>query len=154
MTRAWTILAACALAASPGAGREAYRPTTLARALERCQARAAGRDVAFARDAYLVHAVFAGGKRPVPAERRSFLDRWARSMGARPGVASLYAEEILLREGTRELWLPVQAPVLSRIEKELRPGDAADLGVLWAGVRQGDCVFLVNEIEAKAGPRP
>jgi hypothetical protein len=72
----------------------------------------------------------------------------ARAVGVRPGVAGLYAEEVLFREGTRELWLPVQAPLPSRIEKELQPGDAADLQVLWAGAWRGDCVFLVNEVEA------
>jgi hypothetical protein len=154
MTCASAILASCALAGSPGAFREAYRPTTLARALERCQARAAGRDAVFAREAYLVHAIHGGGKRPVPAERRSFLERWTRSVGVRRGVASLYAEEILFREGTRELWLPVQAQLVPRIEKELGPGGAGDLRVLWAGAWRGDCVFLVNEVEAATGPRP
>jgi hypothetical protein len=146
---ALAILAAIALAAPPGAGREAYRPTTLARALERCRERAAGGDVALARDGYLVHAVLVGPRRPVPAERRSFIARWTRSAGVRPGAASLYAEEVLVREGSLSAWLPVQAPVASRIEKELRPGDAADLQLLWAGASGGDCVFLLNEFEAQ-----
>lgn len=154
MTRAWAILAACALAGSPGAGRDGYRPTTLATAVEACRARAAGRDPFFARDAILVHVVYAGRKRPVPAERRSFLQRWTRSVGVRPGVAALFLEEFLFREGTREIWLPVQAPLVPRIEKELRPGHAADLRLLSAGAQRGDCIFLVNEIEAASGAPP
>lgn len=147
MTRASAILAALALAGSRDAGLEAYRPATFARVVEACQARATGRDAVIARDAYLVHAIYAGGKRPVPPERRSFLARWTRSVGASPGVASLYEVELLFREGAREIWLPAQAPLVPRIEKELRPGDAADLQVLWSGAWRGDCVFLLNEIE-------
>ena len=101
-----------------------------------------------------MHAVYAGGKRPLSAERRSFLDRWTRSVGARPGIAHLFVEELLFREGTREFWLPAQAPLVPRIEKELRPGDAADLRVLWAGAWRGDCVFLLNEVEAAPRARP
>ena len=154
MTRALAILAACALAGSPGFDWDKYRPTTLGKVVDAHQAGVAGRDLVFATDACMVHVVYTGKKRPVSPERAFFLEQWLRSVGAKRDFLRLFEQELLFREGPREFWLPTQATLFASLEKEVAPGSPLDLFVVWAGALRGDFVFLVNEFEAAPRPRP
>ena len=82
-------------------------------------------------------------------ERLRVLEMWAKSLGVQVDARSLFATELLVREDTLNVWLPVQAVLLSHFRRELTRGDRVTLLVGWVGadgeLTTIDWLFVVNE---------
>jgi hypothetical protein len=90
--------------------------------------------------------------RPLSAERKKFIETWARSYYRNTGYANLYATEFLFKEGTEDYWLPVQKGVAKDFAEELKKGDLVDLYLITPGglrVNKGKTVwlFLVEQFQ-------
>jgi hypothetical protein len=107
------------------------------------------------RDAKLpsaVRATYTGESRPMSAERKKFVETWARSYFRNTGYANLYAAEFLFKEGNEDYWLPVQKDVAKYFSEELKKGDPVDLYLISPGglrVNNGKTlwVFLVEQFQ-------
>jgi hypothetical protein len=92
---------------------------------------------------------YQGSIRPIPPERLRFLGEYLGKFRNHPEWVPHYAEEILCREGEREIWLPIQSGVLRYLKDEVPAGSAVDLFVTWLGAHRGeagvDWIFTINE---------
>jgi len=92
---------------------------------------------------------FLGSSRATSPERLKVLEMWAKSLGIQVDARKLFATELLFREDTLTLWLPVQAVLLPHFRRELTRGDRATLLVGWVGadgeLTSIDWLFVVNE---------
>lgn len=132
-----------------------YQPSTLAAIVEEHRAFLEdGRKGDYAlepgTDRHRVTVRYLGRPRSIPGSRRAFLGAWARSVRPSRPVQELFDEEILVKEGSREYWVPVQRVLMPALEKELDPGDQVELFVVFIGGRVPDWIFLVNEFDAAA----
>ena len=77
---------------------------------------------------------------------------WARSVGIDTTRLDSYQEDWLFREGTLELWLPVQAETAASMREDVHSGDSLDVWVQWFGAVRRDnktmWVFPVMKAES------
>jgi hypothetical protein len=97
--------------------------------------------------------VFLGETRPLPSTRTQFIGGWVRSQLRMDSasVLALYKREVLVREGKRRFWLPVQEQAWAN-EKELWARNRPIIVLVQlVGVRVvdriPDWVFLVMTVE-------
>ena len=148
----WTRIAAvtAALLAFPlGAGWDEYKPSTLQAALASARWDAPC-DWCFTPGLpYLIRVTFEGRTRPTPPRRQQFIEKWLKSIGS-PAPASIFGNEIAVREADREYWLPIQSVLIPPLSREVPPGSEVSLYVVLAGATDwqkanADVVLLVNE---------
>ncbi len=65
-------------------------------------------------------------------------------------VEELFDQDILVEEGSREYWVPVQKVLVPALEREIEPGDQVEVFAVFIGGRVPDWIFLVNESDAVA----
>ncbi len=96
---------------------------------------------------------FLDSSRATPPERIAVLEGWAKSLHISVDVRSVLTTEMLFREDSLQLWLPVQAVLVPSFRSELKRGDLVTLFVGYVGAEgQGsviDWVFVVNEFEKR-----
>ena len=90
--------------------------------------------------------------RPLSAERKKFIETWARSYYRNTGYANLYTAEYLFKEGNDDYWLPVQKGVARYFDEELKKGDPVDLYLISPGGLRVDkgktiWIFLVEQFQ-------
>lgn len=129
-----------------------YTPSTLERIIEDHHVLTDGGDTDFVldpgSDRHRVRVRYTGKQRTIPEGRRAFLKAWARSVQGSHTVEELFDREILVEEGSRVYWLPVQNALLPAIGREVDPDDYVELFVVFVGGRAPDWIFLVNEFAA------
>ena len=96
---------------------------------------------------------FLDSSRATPPGRIAVLEAWAKSLHINVDVHSLLTTELLFREDSLRLWLPVQAVLVPSFRTELGRSDFVTLFVGYVGAEgQGsaiDWVFVVNEFEKR-----
>ena len=97
---------------------------------------------------YKVGATFRGEVKPLAAESASVLDAWAKVLNISPANRALFSREIMVRQGERDYWLPIQEPVLEWLLKEVKAGGQADFYIMHAGSTPSGNVFVVNEFQS------
>ena len=92
--------------------------------------------------------------RPTPPTHLRYLMGWARSFRLGFDPKAVFGREVLVREGSLLLWLPVQDTVVKVLRPQLHRGDQILLYVVFAGAQGGrgpdiDWMFIVNDIQKK-----
>jgi len=94
---------------------------------------------------------FLDSSRATPSERIAVLEAWTKSLHVNVDVRSALTTELLFREDSLLLWLPVQEVLVPSFRNELKRGDLVTLFLGYVGAEgQGsviDWVFIVNEFE-------
>lgn len=96
-------------------------------------------------------ATYAGQKRPLGGFRKNILSAWLKQ-NAPPFWKDLYQQEILVKDGGRSYWLPIQAPLVPSLDAEVKPGAEVTLYAIFVGSINEDLLLLVNEFEARKAP--
>jgi hypothetical protein len=87
--------------------------------------------------------VCSGSVRPLSEERQRFLQQYFQGR-KQAQFADLFKDELLCREGSREHWLPIQAPLIPYFKKEVQPGKPVDLYVIFVGSFRSNVSELVE----------
>ncbi len=92
--------------------------------------------------------------RSTPPAHLKYLDGWARSFRLTFDASHVFPQEVLVREDSLELWLPVQDTVAKIMRQQLHRGDQVLLYVVFAGAEGGrgpdiDWMFIINDFRAK-----
>lgn len=93
----------------------------------------------------VVRVTYTTESRPMSAERKKFIEAWARSYYRNPGYANLYATEFLFKEGAEDYWLPVQKDVAKYFGEELKKGEPVDLYLINPGglrIEKGKTIWV------------
>ncbi len=128
------------------AGWEDYQESALKSVLEQKGGMNKGVDFLFTPGfPYKITVTYTGTFREISAARKSYLEKWLKSRGLDPHQADLFTDDVLVVEGKREFWLPVQNVLISAMKKEVQPKDPITLYVVWTGAVKDDRIFIVNE---------
>ena len=102
----------------------------------------------------LARVIYRGESRPLDARRALVMREWSLAFLRDTSMLNDFHREYLFQEGKRALWLPVQDTVASFFSRELRPGQAVRLYVIFLGARREPkeifWAFAVNEFKAEA----
>lgn len=134
------------ISSSAFAGWEDYQKSTLQSVLEQKRGMNNGIDFLFTPGLpYKVTVSYTGNFREISAMRKIYLEKWLKSRGLDPHQADLFTSDMLVVEGKREFWLPVQNVLISAMKKEVSPMTPITLYVVWTGAVKDDWIFIVNE---------
>jgi hypothetical protein len=76
---------------------------------------------------------YTGESRPLSAERKKFIQKYALSYFRNSGYANLYVAEYLFKAGAEDYWLPVQQDVAKYFPEDLKKGEVVDLYLIAPG---------------------
>ncbi len=128
------------------AGWEDYQESSLKSVLEQKGGMNRGVDFLFTPGLpYKITVTYTGKFREISSLRKSYLEKWLKSLGLDPHQADLFTNDVLVVEGKREFWLPVQNVLISAMKKEVQPMNPVTLYVVWTGAVKDDWIFIVNE---------
>ena len=96
-------------------------------------------------------AAYTGKIRPVGAETRELISRWANAMRHAPGTSEMFASEIEVEQEGRRYWLPIQSQLVAPLQREVRAGENAHLYLLLVGAYKQAPVLVVNEFDLAEG---
>ncbi|MBN1352505.1 hypothetical protein JXJ21_24110 [candidate division KSB1 bacterium] len=65
---------------------------------------------------------------------------------------SLYQQEILVSEGAREHWIPMQEQLFPHLDRELVKNDTASLYIILAGKVESELLFIATEFDKPVSP--
>ncbi len=99
----------------------------------------------------LVLTAYTGEKRSIPKDREKMVRAWLGLIGQPVDVGDLFLTEMKFLEDGKEHWLPVQKPLITYFESEMRPGEMVWLYTVWVGATKSEFLFVVNEFK-KANP--
>ena len=88
--------------------------------------------------------------RSIKAGVKNFVLMWAKAFAQPPDVSALYSQEIRVREGGHDYWLPIQAQLLKPLRSEVPRGYPFTVFVIYGGCEGKEPMFLVTEFEAAA----
>ena len=132
---------------------DAYVPGSMNAVISQHEADASRTDHYFTSDNFpsRVKVTFLGKKRSLPKERALFLDKYFKTTG-QPEFRKLFKSEVLVKEGAREHWLPIQTDILPSFVEEVRPQTEVEVFVTWFGATRVagklEWVFSINEFQA------
>lgn len=96
--------------------------------------------------------VYTGKSRSITTDHFDILHRWRSLHGLPDSVDSLFKTECLFREGTLQIWLPIQENVLRDLSTEVKVGQTVTILVGYLGALRRDStldwVFVVNEYDS------
>jgi hypothetical protein len=87
--------------------------------------------------------IYTGDFRPLASDSARLLDAWGGSMGV-PGLRDVFRQEVMVREGTVEYWLPVQDRLVPVLRRELTAGAMIEVLVIYIGQVDDRALFLIN----------
>jgi hypothetical protein len=90
--------------------------------------------------------IYSGESRAIQDDSRRLITAWAEAM-KQPGVLDLFTQEVKVREGDAEYWLPVQRILVRPMTSELRPQEEIEVFVIYVGQVDRRHVFLLNAFE-------
>jgi hypothetical protein len=95
---------------------------------------------------------YSGESRPLSAERKKFIQKYALSYFRNSGYANLYVAEYLFKAGAEDYWVPVQQDVAKYFPEDLKKGDEVDLylitpGGLRSNKGKTEWLFLVEQYQ-------
>lgn len=98
-----------------------------------------------------VRLIYTGKTRPIEQSRKFHLELLIKSFDAGPQTIARYEEEMLVREGAEEHWLPFLKELKPHFEKEVKGGEEVTLYVEWVGATKlsgkWEWIFIVNEFQ-------
>jgi len=101
----------------------------------------------------MTRVIYRGDSRPLSPMRVDIVKHWGLAFRKDSTIVKNFHREYLFQEGKNLLWLPVQDTVASFFPRELHPGQAVTLYVVWFGAYYaGEDItwaFIVNEFTAE-----
>ena len=102
----------------------------------------------------LAVAEYQDSTRPTSPAHLQVLTVWAKTQQRRLDVGALFPFEVLFREDTLSLWVPVQAVLIPALKQELQRGDRVAVYVGYIGAQADDStaidwVFIINEFQKR-----
>jgi hypothetical protein len=98
-------------------------------------------------------AVYSGTFRPLSADSRRLLTKWADAMGVDVARLRMFQQELRVDDAGVAHWLPVQDTLVPTMTSELKVGDAMELFLVYVGHVDGRYLLLVNAFSHE-GPTP
>ncbi len=99
-----------------------------------------------------VTVVYMGKHRLLTVSRARFLDSFFTVFTDKPKIRALYESEVLVREGKRQFWLPIQKELLPYLLEEVKEGQHFIVFATWLGGYKDDkefeWVFTVTAIDS------
>ena len=129
-----------------------YRPSTFASIVEQHKASVEGSGDSYSTQPFpsRVRVTWTGQIRAIDGERKTFLARYF-TMIRRNDLAAFFQREVLVREGERALWVPIQEGLVAHLEKEVAPGKNVLVFATWMGAIKTllghEWIFGINEFE-------
>lgn len=128
-----------------------YQPATLTDVVAR-QPSASG--VSVVRDIPIrAKVVYSGQFRGLPADTLRVLEAWSMVMRV-PLAGTTFHREVLLHEGPRAFWVPVQEVLVPAMQDELERGEIIQVFAIYIGQIDGRHVFLINAFDHEGPHRP
>jgi hypothetical protein len=91
-------------------------------------------------------------RRPISDKKKNAITLWTETLKIDPKLASLYRQEMLVTEGTRDHWIPIQEQLLSYIDDEFVKNDTIELFIILVGKVESEYVFIATEFEKPISP--
>lgn len=121
-----------------------YRPGRLAD-MVRSQPTAAG--VSVSPDVPIrATVVYSGEFQSLPDDSRRLIAAWGDSMNT-PGLLEVFRQEVSVREGRSEYWIPIQQPLVAQMKDDLNPLQEIEVFVIYVGQVDRRHVFLLNAFD-------
>ena len=92
---------------------------------------------------YLFRLTSAGQTRPLSKGTRDFLVELD-SHVENSLSASLFSHEVLVREGTTEIWMPIQTSLLRHWTAEVTAGTSVDVRAVMVGWIDSNQIYVIN----------
>ena len=97
---------------------------------------------------YKSKVIFTNKFRKITDKRKQFLQYWAKALRQHEFIKN-YKSEILIKNGEKEMWVPMQDQVIPFMSKEIEIDEKFYLYHLFAGSNMGKWVFLGTEFRVK-----
>lgn len=131
-----------------GVDTSVYRPSTLAETHAGVCARSRVEHVFDARFLKISAVVTDRSEtRSIKASVKKFVQMWAKAFRQPSKIPLLFSQEIRVREGGRDYWLPIQTQLLDPLRSEVPRGYPFTVFVVYGGCEGGEPVFLVTEFK-------
>jgi hypothetical protein len=91
--------------------------------------------------------VNSGQRRPLAGFKAKTVEGWLRADW--PAQAGKVKEEILVRAGERDFWVPIQEILVPFLEKEACPGAQLELYLIFIGATDQGLLFIANEFKVQ-----
>jgi hypothetical protein len=91
-------------------------------------------------------------QRPISEKRKTAIKIWMDVLRINPKLASLYQREILVSEGMRVYWIPIQETFFPYLQKVLGKNDTIELFIILIGKVESEFVFVATEFEKPIFP--
>ena len=96
-------------------------------------------------ESYRLRLTFVGEVRPLVKETRLFLEFIAKVFPHIPEKQwATYTHEIHVKEGSTDMWQPIQGQILTTLIPALSPGKQFDAYVFWLGENNGQQICVIN----------
>jgi hypothetical protein len=93
--------------------------------------------------------LFLGKVRNINPGHRSFIKMWGESSKKDTAkLAKTYKNEILVREGKKSYWLPIQKILVSHFKRDVKKNGEVMLFMVYVGTIGKNPIFLVEEFRA------
>jgi len=101
---------------------------------------------------YRVLCCYSNIRRPISEKKKNIIKLWMETLKIDPKLASLYQQEIQVKEGTRVHWIPIQEQLFPFINQELVKNDTIELFIILIGKVESEFVFIATEFSKPVSP--
>jgi hypothetical protein len=101
---------------------------------------------------YRVSCFYSNIRRPISEKKKNVIKLWMETLQIDPKLASLYQQEIMVTEGSRDHWIPIQEQLFSFINQELARNDTIELFIILICKVESEFVFIATEFEKPISP--
>jgi hypothetical protein len=101
---------------------------------------------------YRVSCGYSNIRRPISEKKKNVIMWWMETLKIDPKLASLYRQEIMVLEGSRVHWIPIQERLFSCINREFVKNDTIELFIILTGKVESEFVFIATEFEKPISP--
>ena len=96
---------------------------------------------------YRVQCSYSNIRRPIPEKKKNVIILWMEMLRFDTTLSSLYQQEILVTEDSREYWMPIQEQLSSYMNQELVDSDTIELFIIYIGKIESEFVFITTEFD-------
>jgi hypothetical protein len=101
---------------------------------------------------YQVPCSYSNILRPISEKKKNVIILWMETLQIDLKLASLYQQEIQVKEGMRVHWIPMQEQIIPHIKTELVKNDTIELFIIFIGRAESEFVFIATEFEKPIAP--
>ncbi len=90
-------------------------------------------------------ATWTGQKRPLAGFKAEVVQKWLAQNA--PSMKAAFRQEIQVKDGDREVWVPIQETLLPFLAKEVKAGKQVGIYAVFMGSANEELILLVNEFK-------